>query len=114
MVCSSASLVSEPESSEKVSSTAPEISTILCAGHEVGAGVGALVGVMVGVTVGSGEGAGVGAAVVVIVDAPGLRNSTRMLAIGRRRKVANAQLISEVETDYKKVPFLILSESFKP
>ena len=104
VVCSSASLVSEPESSEKVSSTAPEISTIVCAGHEVGAGVGALVGVMVGATiVGSGEGAGVGAAVVV-VDAPGLRNGTRfltrMLAVGRRRKVANAQLISEVETDY--------------
>ena len=98
LVCSSASLVSEPESSEKVSSTAPEISTIVCAGHEVGAGVGALVGVMVGATVGSGEGAGVGAAVVV--DAPGLRNSTRMLAIGRRRKVANAQSISEVETNY--------------
>ena len=65
----------------------------------MGAGVSALVGVMVGATVGSGEGAGVGAAVVV-VDAPGLRNSTRMLAIGRRRKVANAQSISEVETNY--------------
>ena len=82
---------------------APEISAIVCAGQGVGAGVGALVGVMVGATVGSGEGAGVGAAVVVIVDAPGLRNSTRfltrMLAVGRRRKVANAQLISELETD---------------
>ena len=83
---------------------APEISAIVCAGQEVGAGVGAFVGVMVGATVGSGEGAGVGAAVVA-VDAPGLRNNstrflTRMLAVGRRRKVANAQLISEVETDY--------------
>ena len=99
MVCSSATTTDQPESSEKVRSMAPEISAIVCAGHEVGAGVGALAGVMVGATVGSGEGAGVGAAVVV-VDAPGLRNSTRMLAIGRRRKVANAQLISEVETDY--------------
>ena len=50
--------------------------------------------------VGFGVGLGVGGVGlgVVVVDAPGLRNSKRMFAVGRR-KFANAQLISELETD---------------
>ena len=47
----------------------------------IGVGLSGRVGLAVGIGVGS-------AVVVVVVDAPGLRNSTNMLAVGRRRKVA--------------------------
>ena len=38
--------------------------------------------------------------VVVVVDTPGLRDNTDLIAVGRRRKGSKAHLPPEMETDY--------------